>query len=135
MPGVVAIVRDGDVVGVVAEREDQARAAAAAVEVDWLAGRPDEGPDADIPLREDGDVDRALETAALRRTARYTLPSIANAPIGPSAAVADVTAGDATIYGATHRPFDLRVDDHPMPIVELERLVRVWEDGHPTATR
>jgi CO/xanthine dehydrogenase Mo-binding subunit len=108
MPGVLAIVHDEDVVGVVAEREDQARAAAAAVDVDWFAGRPDEGPDADIPLREDGDVDRALGTAALRRTVRYTLPSIANAPIGPSAAVADVRADRATIYGATHRPFDLR---------------------------
>jgi CO/xanthine dehydrogenase Mo-binding subunit len=110
LPGVVAVVQDATVVGVVAEREDQARAGAAAVEVDWLAARPDEGPDADIPLREDRGIDRALAAAATRHTARYVLPSIANAPIGPSAAVADVTADRATIYGATHRPFDLRED-------------------------
>jgi len=108
MPGVVAIVRDGDLVGVVAERADQARAAADAVDVDWLAGRPDEGPDADIPLREDPVIETALAGAATRRTAQYVLPSIANAPIGPGAAVADVTAEGATIYGATHRPFGLR---------------------------
>jgi nicotinate dehydrogenase subunit B len=108
MPGVVAIVHDGDLVGVVAERADQARAAANAVDVDWLAGRPDEGPDADITLREDRGIEKALAGAATRRTAEYVLPSIANAPIGPGAAVADVTANSATIYGATHRPFGLR---------------------------
>ena len=108
MPGVVAVVRDGDVVGVVATRADQAHAAADAVDVDWLAGRPDEGPDADIPLREDTVIEQALAGAASRHTAEYVLPSIANAPIGPSAAVADVTADGATIYGATHRPFGLR---------------------------
>ena len=108
MPGVVAIVRDGDLVGVVAERVEQARAAVDAVEVDWIAGRPDEGPDADIPLREDRGIEKALAGAATRRTAQYVLPSIANAPIGPSAAVADVKDGAATIYGATHRPFGLR---------------------------
>jgi len=108
MPGVVAIVRDGDVVGAVAERADQARAAMEAIGVDWIAGRPDEGPDADIPLHEDPAIDKALAGAATRRTAEYVLPSIANAPIGPGAAVADVTADGATIYGATHRPFGLR---------------------------
>ena len=108
MPGVVAVVHDGDLVGVVAERADQARAAADAVDVDWLAGRPDEGPDADIPLREDRGIEKALASAATRRTAEYVLPSIANAPIGPGAAVAEVTADRATIYGTTHRPFGLR---------------------------
>jgi len=108
MPGVVAVVRDGDLVGVVAERADQARAAADALEVDWIASRPDEGPDADIPLRGDRGIEKALASAVTRRTAEYILPSIANAPIGPSAAVADVTADGATIYGATHRPFGLR---------------------------
>src|SRR5205814_5818609 len=87
---------------------DQARAAAGAVDVDWIAGRPDEGPDADIPLREDRGIEEALAGAVTRRTAQYGLPSIANAPIGPSAAVADVNDGAATIYGATHRPFGLR---------------------------
>lgn len=108
MPGVVAVVRDGDLVGVVAEREDQARAAADAVDVDWEIGERPEGPDADIPMREDREIERALASASLVHSATYTLPSISNAPIGPSAAVADVREDGATIYGATHRPFALR---------------------------
>jgi len=36
------------------------------------------------------------------------LPPIANAPIGPSAAVADVRADGATMYVGTHRPFGVR---------------------------
>ncbi len=108
MPGVVAIVRDGDVVGAVAERAEQARAAADAVEVDWEVGPPPESPDADIAMREDPGIEGALSSAATRLSATYVLPSISNAPIGPSAAVADVRADRATIYGATHRPFGLR---------------------------
>ena len=108
IPGVVAVVRDGDLVGVVAKRDDQARAAADAVEVEWEVGSPDEGPDMDIPLREDPAIEEALGGAARRLEATYVLPSIANAPIGPSVAVADVRDGAVTIHGATHRPFALR---------------------------
>ncbi|HVR88441.1 MAG TPA: molybdopterin cofactor-binding domain-containing protein [Candidatus Limnocylindria bacterium] len=106
--GVVAVVRDGDLVGVVAARDDQARAAADAVEVDWEVGPPDPGPDVDIPLRDDPTTEPALAASAVRRSVTYVLPSIANAPIGPSAAVADVREDGTTIYGATHRPFGLR---------------------------
>src|SRR5207245_4304372 len=38
----------------------------------------------------------------------YVLPPIANAPIGPSAAVADVRGYGATMYVGTHRPFGVR---------------------------
>ncbi len=108
MPGVVAVVRDGDLVGAVAEREEQARAAADAVDVDWEIGPGEQGPDADIAMREDPEIEKALASASLTRSATYTLPSIANAPIGPSAAVADVREDGAVIYAATHRPFGLR---------------------------
>jgi len=107
MPGVVAVVREGDVVGVVAEREEQARAAAGAVEVEWHLV-PVEGPSADVPMRSDAGVDRALARASLRLAQTYVLPPIANAPIGPSAAVADVRPDGATMYVGTHRPFGVR---------------------------
>src|SRR2546430_13961040 len=107
MPGVVAVVREGDVVGVVAEREDQARAAASAVEAEWHLV-PVEGPSADVPMRSDAGVDRALARASLRLAQTYVLPPIANAPIGPSAAVADVRPDGATMYVGTHRPFGVR---------------------------
>ncbi len=108
MPGVVAVVRDGDLVGVVAEREEQARAAADAVEVDWEVPTRADGETIVLPLREDAGIDAALSGAAKRIDRTYVCPPIANAPIGPSAAVADVRDGSATVYGSTHRPFGLR---------------------------
>ena len=107
MPGVIAIVRNGDVLGVVAERDEQARAAAAAVLADWHAV-PVEGPSADVPMRRDAQTAARLAGAATRLERTFVLPSIANAPIGPSAAVADVRAEGATVYVGTHRPFGVR---------------------------
>src|SRR5207245_4794623 len=107
MPGVIAVVREGDVVGGVAERDDEARAAAAAVEAEWHA-LPVEGPTAEVPMRADAGVDEKLRGASLRLMQTYVLPPIANAPIGPSAAVADVRGYGATMYVGTHRPFGVR---------------------------
>jgi len=108
MPGVVAVVHDGDVVGVVAERDEQARAAADALDIDWETPRREERATQVVPLREDGGTDAALASAKLVLSATYTLPSIANASIGPSAAVVDVRPDGATVYAGTHRPFGLR---------------------------
>ncbi|HEY7624479.1 MAG TPA: molybdopterin cofactor-binding domain-containing protein [Candidatus Limnocylindria bacterium] len=107
MPGVIAVVRQGDAVGVVAEREEQARAAAAAVNAEWSSVAVD-GPTAEVPMRADERVDEQLRAAPVRLSETYVLPPIANAPIGPSAAVADVRDGAATMYVGTHRPFGVR---------------------------
>ena len=108
MPGVVDVVRAGDLVAVVAEREDQARAAADAVDVDWAVPAPVEAKTLVIPMRDDGGIDEALAADGMRLEAEFTLPPISNAPIGPSAAVADVREDGATIYAGTQRPFALR---------------------------
>jgi nicotinate dehydrogenase subunit B len=107
MPGVIAVVRQGDVVGVVAERDDQARAAAGAVVADWHA-IPVEGPTAEVPMRSDAHVDEKLRAASARLAQTYVLPPIASAPIGPSAAVADIRSDGATMYVGTQRPFGVR---------------------------
>jgi nicotinate dehydrogenase subunit B len=107
MPGVIAVVREGDVVGVVAERDEQARAAAGAVVAEWHA-IPVEGPMAEVPMRSDAEVDEKLRAASVRLAQTYVLPPIASAPIGPSAAVADVRGYGATMYVGTHRPFGVR---------------------------
>ncbi|MDP9283225.1 MAG: molybdopterin-dependent oxidoreductase, partial [Chloroflexota bacterium] len=108
MPGVIAVVHDGDVVGVVAEREEQARAAADALDIDWDPPKIAASGTQVVPLREDAGTEAAIAAAALTRSATYTLPSIASASIGPSAAIVDVRADGATVYAGTHRPFGLR---------------------------
>jgi CO/xanthine dehydrogenase Mo-binding subunit len=59
-------------------------------------------------MRADAGVDEGLREAAVRLSETYILPPIANAPIGPSAAVADVRRDGATMYVGTHRPFGVR---------------------------
>jgi CO/xanthine dehydrogenase Mo-binding subunit len=108
MPGVIAVVREGNVIGVVAERDDQARAAAAAIDVTWSEPAPGSDRQWTVPMRDDKGVDQALAQGTIRLEAEYSLPPISNAPIGPSAAVADVRKDSATIYAGTQRPFDLR---------------------------
>jgi len=108
MPGVFAIVRDGDVIGAVAEREEQARAAADAIDVEWDAAPLGQGDGLVLSMRDDNGVDEALAKGRTLLSAAYTLPPISNAPIGPSAAVADVRPDGATIYAGTQRPFGLR---------------------------
>ena len=108
MPGVVAVVRDGDLIGVVAERQSQAVAAAQALEIDWTTPTAPGQETVSIPIKEDAGVDAAIAAAATHLAATYVMPYISNAPIGPSSAVADVRADGTTIYAGTQRPFGLR---------------------------
>src|SRR6185436_17683926 len=108
LPGVIKVVRDGDFVGVVAERHEQALAAVAALRAVWDPTPPSRGVEHDIELRRDEGIDAALAGATKLLEAAYTLPYLANAPIGPSGAVADVRSDSATIYSGSQRPFGLR---------------------------
>lgn len=108
VPGVVKIVREGDFVGIVAERDEQALAAARLLDAQWA---PLDGPSPkpiDLTLRRDEGVDAAFAQASQRLEASYHAPHIAHASIGPNAAVADVRADGADLYVATQRPFGLR---------------------------
>ncbi len=108
MPGVVSVVKGEQFVGVVAEREEQALAAARAIGVEWGPSEAGTAEATRLILRQDQGVDSALKNASKRLHARYQVPHIAHASIGPSAAVADVRAGEAHLYVATQRPFGLR---------------------------
>ena len=123
MPGVIAVVRQDDVVGVVAERDEQARAAAGAVVAEWHAV-PVDGPTAEVQMRSDAGADEKLRTASARLAQTYVLPPIASAPIGPSAAVADIRGYGATMYVGTHRPFGVR-DQVAKTLGLPEKKVRV----------
>jgi CO/xanthine dehydrogenase Mo-binding subunit len=108
VPGLVAIVRDGDFVGAVAQRDEQALAAVQALQPVW--GPPEAAPvqPVDLVLRRDAGVDQALSAKPSTLRAEYHVPPIAHASIGPSVAVADVRDDGAHLYVATQRPFGLR---------------------------
>jgi CO/xanthine dehydrogenase Mo-binding subunit len=108
LPGVVAVVRDRDCVGVVAERDEQALAAVRGLDITWSAPELESAEPDDVELRRDEGVDGAFAGASLMLEARYHVPHVAHASIGPSAAVADVRERDADLYVATQRPFGLR---------------------------
>ncbi len=110
MPGVVAVVRDGDFLGVVAEGHEQAQAALVSLAAEWSETDRGAGEPLDISLRRDAGIDAALSGAGRRIEVTYALPHIANAPIGPSGAVADVRADGATVYTGSQRPFGVRAE-------------------------
>lgn len=108
--GVVAVVRDGDFVGAVAEREEQALAAVQVLEAEWEAPPQPEPGGVDVVMLDAGDLGAGFARAAYVIEASYHVPHIANAPIGPSAAVADVQPDCAVVYCGTQRPFALRTE-------------------------
>lgn len=108
IPGVVKIVREGDFVGIIAERDEQALAAARLLDAQWAALEAPATAPIDLALRRDEGVDAAFAAAAQRLEASYHVPHIAHASIGPNAAAADVRPDGADLYVATQRPFGLR---------------------------
>ena len=108
MAGVVAVVRDGDFVGVVAHRLARARTALAALVAAWDPGPDPAGPERRLMLRDDAGLAARLARATAAVDEAYELPYVGNAPLGPNAAIADVRDGGATIHAATQRPFGVR---------------------------
>jgi CO/xanthine dehydrogenase Mo-binding subunit len=112
MPGVIRVVRKGTFVAVVAEREEQAVAAAKALAVKWSASPVLPAPDqlyarfktmstTSRNVGSNGDADAALRSAARQVRATYKWPFQLHASIGPSCSVADVRDGKATVWSAT----------------------------------
>lgn len=121
MPGVVAIVVNGDFVGVIAEREEQAIAAHKMLIKHTKWSERSELPDpAKIHewLRQAKTEDTVVsqKTGRARHTAKrleasFTRPYIAHAPIGPSCAVAQFTAPDRLhVWSQTQGVYPLRRD-------------------------
>jgi CO/xanthine dehydrogenase Mo-binding subunit len=127
IPGVIAVVRDGDFVGVVAERDEQTHEALRFIDVEWGPQPPPAAP-IQVVMRNDGGVDDAFASGHGIIVAEYSLPHIAHGSIGPSAAVASVTPDRAAVYAATQRPFGLRDE-----VAELLAIVQERVSVHPTA--
>jgi nicotinate dehydrogenase subunit B len=122
MPGVVAVVRDGDFLAVATEREEQAIKARAALarSAVWKesATLPPSGAELyqhmqslDVPAQVM--VDRTSATAAppaKTLQARYTRPYQAHGSIGPSCAVAQWTDGKLRVWTHSQGVYPLRGD-------------------------
>lgn len=144
LPGIVQLVVQGDFIGIVAEREDQAEAAMQALQVQWkpqtplapplddLAAAISANPSTPRVVAQQGDVETALAGAAQRFERQYVWPYQLHASIGPSCAVAD-WHGDgavhtATVWAGTQNPHVLRADlakltglsDTAIDVVRLE---------------
>lgn len=138
LPGFIAVVAIGDFIGVVAEREEQAIAAAAALRVEWkpvptlpdlddLATALRANPSTPRRVEDRGDVEAALAGSATRLTRRYVWPYQMHGSIGPSCAVADIGPDGARVWAGTQNPHPLRADiarllDLPEAAVDLVRM-------------
>lgn len=117
------VVREGDLVAVVAEDGAVAARALAAIRADF--GEPPAVSNSNLvshlranPVsaegwggalaEEEGDLDRALRTASTGLSATYFLPYIAHAPMEPRTALARWTGGRVTVWTGTQRPFGVR---------------------------
>ncbi|HXO70802.1 MAG TPA: molybdopterin cofactor-binding domain-containing protein [Bradyrhizobium sp.] len=119
--GLVAVVRIGDFVGVVAEREENAVKAATQLKVTWkpTPTLPDlkeletalrANPSTPRVLIDKGDVDAAIAAADRPMQRTYVWPYQMHGSIGPSCAVADVRDDGVRLWSGTQNPHLLRAD-------------------------
>ena len=119
MPGVIRVVRDGNFLGVIAAREEEAiRAARRLARVaQWEGGGALPGADPRYLLEgetEDEVISEKSEGEAVQPftslTAEYSRPHIAHAALGPSCAVAEFRDGRYRVWTHSQGIFPLRGD-------------------------
>jgi CO/xanthine dehydrogenase Mo-binding subunit len=116
VPGVVAVVRDGSFLGVVAEREENALRAMAALRAVWSEqdSLPPEQQLADFlvsaPTEETvlADTDDDAPPAARTVRARFTRPYLAHASIAPSCGLAVWDGGRLSVWSHSQGIYKLR---------------------------
>ncbi|MGI9270479.1 MAG: molybdopterin cofactor-binding domain-containing protein [Woeseiaceae bacterium] len=120
LPGVLKVVRDGNFVGVIAERESQARAAAAELSKSTKWDLPADMPDerriygwlknaesrSELILQKSTPTFAAVETEAV--TSTYQRPYMAHASISPSAAIAHFDGENMLLYSHAQGMYPLR---------------------------
>lgn len=118
MPGVLKVIRDGNFVGVIAEREGQARAAAAQLSIDWQlpADMPDESDiyswlknaesTSELVQDKSSAASSAVETTSVSSV--YQRAYMAHASISPSAAIAEFDGERLTVYSHAQGMYPLR---------------------------
>ncbi|MDR3576998.1 MAG: molybdopterin-dependent oxidoreductase [Anaerolineaceae bacterium] len=140
VPGLVKVVHEGNFIGVVTEREEQAVLAAKKLKVTWqeapafpamadLFNSLRAQPSQDKVLVESGDLAAALQQSARRLDATYYQPYHAHASIGPSCAVADVTAEMVTVWSSTSGPHPLRNTLAQLLDLPIEKVHLIHVEG------
>ncbi len=117
LPGVVSVVRDGNFLAVVAEREEQAIAAATALRAatQWRSTPYPAGEDMSALLRKLPTMDEIVseippgDTPVVRELeAAYSRPFIAHASLGPSCSVAEWDGEEMTVWSHSQGVYPLR---------------------------
>ena len=140
LPGVVAVVRDGSFLGVVAEREEQSIRALTRLK---RIARWEEStvlPETTDPrflfkeTTEDQVISEKHDAAAAARAAKtleaeYTRPYIAHAAIGPSCAVARYEGGRYTVWTHSQGIYPLRRDLAGVLGLKEEHIAVIHMDG------
>jgi len=138
IPGLAAVVRIGDFIGVVAEREENAIKAALQLKVSWkpTPTLPDlkdietalrANPSTPRTLIDKGDAVAAIAAAAKPMPRTYLWPYQMHGSIGPSCAVADYQRGGIRVWSGTQNPHILRADlalliERPEAEIDVIRL-------------
>lgn len=137
------VVREGEFLAVVAEREWDAVTAARTLEVKWTppARAPFPGTEglhdhirkAPVVKREEptsrGDPDAAFKSAARVIEAEYEWPLQSHASLGPACAIAEVKDGEATIWTGSQKPHATRDGVAKLLGLAPEKVRGIWVMG------
>ena len=140
LPGVIRVVRKGTFVGVVAEREEQAVAAAKALKVEWSAtpvlpeygqlfARFKELATTTRVVGASGDADAGLAKATRVIRATYRWPFQMHASIGASCGVAEVSGDKATVWSATQGAHQLCAPIAALLGLPVENVRVIFTEG------
>jgi isoquinoline 1-oxidoreductase len=131
----VALIREGDFVGVAAADDFTARKAVAALKAKWdVPAQVSNGglfeylkknaESDEMSAHKEGSIEHGLAAADFKVEQKYTVQYIAHAPLEPRAAVAEWNNGNLTVWTGTQRPFAVR-DELAQALQIPESKVRV----------
>lgn len=122
IPGVLGVVREGNILAVLAESDEAAELGLRVVRATWeeqpsRVGRFDipqhllETAEEPVVIQQAGSLDDGFAAAAHQLSATYYIPYISNMPMEPRAAVAQWTGNETlTVWAGSQRPFGIRTE-------------------------
>jgi CO/xanthine dehydrogenase Mo-binding subunit len=143
IPGFVKVVRKGNYLAVVCEREEQAIQAQRQLKAEWRKAATAPFPASDdlfsymrsatptfsAPPAAAGDPDAAFKSASRVIEAEYDVPYQGHTAIGPAHAMADPSNGQMTIYSNDMKSYGLRNGVAQYLQIPRDRVRVVWMEG------